>query len=129
MPVGPIRVIARGPLFRGVDEHVVDAYLDEAQQTIAQTGYADLRVAMDRAFVTQTPYYARMVQIETQLNDLVIRDGGVVYGPWLEGVGSRNYPVTRFKGYRHWRRVRSALRRKAPEIARQILPRYLNRLS
>jgi hypothetical protein len=26
-----------------------------------------------------------------------------VYGPWLEGVGSRNFPVTRFRGYHAFR--------------------------
>ena len=33
-----------------------------------------------------------------------ITDGGVIYGPWLEGLGSRN-ATTRFKGYASFRRV------------------------
>jgi len=32
-----------------------------------------------------------------------ISDNGVIYGPWLEGVGSRN-ATTRFKGYANYRR-------------------------
>ena len=34
----------------------------------------------------------------------IINDSGVIYGPWLEGVGTRNQ-TTRFKGYASFRRT------------------------
>ena len=43
----------------------------------------------------------------------------VVYNRWLEGVGSRNYPVTRFRGYWMWRRGTERLRAEAPLIAEE----------
>ena len=45
-----------------------------------------------------------------------VHDSGIIYGPWLEGVGSRNYPVTRFKGYSTFRKVAQEIGRKAPQL-------------
>lgn len=42
-----------------------------------------------------------------------VHDSGIVYGPWLEGVGSRNL-TSRFKGYHTFRKVRDEIARKAP---------------
>ena len=50
---------------------------------------------------------------------------GVIYGPWLEGTGSRNYPVTRFKGYRNWRRVTQMLEKAAKPIAEKSIREHL----
>jgi len=44
-----------------------------------------------------------------------IHDSNVVYGPWLEGVSSRN-DRTRFKGYHAFRRAQVELDRKAEPI-------------
>ncbi len=47
-----------------------------------------------------------------------VHDSGIVYGPWLEGLGSRNFPVTKFKGYSMFRKVAQEIERKAPEMLR-----------
>ena len=39
-----------------------------------------------------------------------VYDGGTIYGPWLEGVSSRNQR-TRFKGYSHFRRTLTRLKK------------------
>jgi len=52
----------------------------------------------------------------------VISDSGVVYGPWLEGVGSRNQ-ATRFKGYAIFRRTRDKLQR----LSRDILDKHVKK--
>ena len=52
-----------------------------------------------------------------------IHDSKVVYGPWLEGTGSRN-ATTRFKGYAAFRRARQELER----IKTGIIQRRLRRL-
>ncbi|MGV9803926.1 hypothetical protein ACWDTP_38425, partial [Mycobacterium sp. NPDC003449] len=57
-----------------------------------------------------------------------VNDGGVVYGPWLEGTGSRNAPVTRFRGYATFRRVKAMIDRRAPGIAQRLLRRYIGRM-
>lgn len=59
----------------------------------------------------------------------VVDDGGIVYGPWLEGVGSRNV-TTRFKGYRMWRRTAQQMQRGgALAIAEPIVDRAVRELN
>jgi hypothetical protein len=53
---------------------------------------------------------------------------GPVYGPWLEGVGSRN-ATTRFKGYRAFRKAANALERHIEDLGDRIFRlRYRHRL-
>lgn len=123
-----VTVRVSGPLFDGRAPAVVAAFLHDAKEEVANQGYADIHHELDRVLRNPTPYYETQIQIERAVADRV-HDGGVIYGPWLEGVGSRN-GTTRFKGYFHWRRVRQALRFKAGGIAERILrQRYLGRLS
>ena len=58
-----------------------------------------------------------------------VNDAGIIYGWWLEGIGSRNFPVTRFRGYFSFKRAAATLRVQAPKIAERLLrQRYLERL-
>jgi hypothetical protein len=62
-------------------------------------------------------------------NEGIVDDGGIVYGPWLEGVGSRN-ATTRFKGYRMWRRTAQQMQRGGAEkIAQPIVDRAVRELN
>jgi len=56
-----------------------------------------------------TGHYRRSVHSEMKTDTLgVLDDSKVVYGPWLEGTGSRN-TATRFKGYSSFRRTEQHL--------------------
>lgn len=44
-----------------------------------------------------------------------IDDGNVIYGPWLEGVSSRN-KTTRFKGYHSFRLTAQWLRKRSTKV-------------
>lgn len=57
-----------------------------------------------------------------------VNDSNSVYGPWLEGTGSRN-ARSRFKGYHHWRRTRQQVERQARRIADGVVARNIRRLS
>jgi hypothetical protein len=57
-----------------------------------------------------------------------VHDDGVIYGPWLEGTGSRNAPVTRFPGYGSFRRASQQLDREIGGIADRILTRRANEI-
>ena len=65
-------------------------------------------------------YRKNISTTQTGLNAL-ITDGGVVYGPWLEGTSSRN-AVTRFKGYASFRRVGQWIN----EQRSKVLARHMN---
>ena len=66
-------------------------------------------------------HYRQNVHGRVQHLNARIDDGGVVYGPWLEGTSTRN-ATTRFKGYGAFRRTAEWLNhtRKAPVIQLHI---------
>jgi hypothetical protein len=107
-----------GPLFDGRAERAIDRACDDARDDIA--AFAEERVLMGTSatFKTRTPYYETMVTTTRVSGEVsLVHDQGVVYGPWLEGVGSRNAPVTRFGGYHHWRKAKEAVTARGPQIA------------
>ena len=57
-----------------------------------------------------------------------IDDSGVVYGPWLEGTGSRNL-TTRFKGYASFRRTHQFLDGKRPAVVQAHVDRAIRELN
>lgn len=122
-----IEVSSHGPIFDGRAQAAVTEFLDEAKQEVGNQGFADVHQLLDASIRHPTPYYETQILVERQGDDVVVHDRGVIYGPWLEGVGSRNR-TTRFKGYFSFRRARQALEGKAPAIAERVLQRYLPRM-
>lgn len=115
----------RGPLFDGELDRQIVAGLTDAQRDVA--GDAHRAVLLDFAEVLRTHPTGRLeshVRVRPVGSDFVVDDGGVVYGPWIEGVGSRNR-TTRFKGYRTYRRVVQAVRDRAGQIARRAMARRI----
>jgi hypothetical protein len=51
----------------------------------------------------------------------------VIYGPWLEGTGSRN-ATTRFKGYASFRRAAQVTRSRVRHIAGGVVSQYIKRM-
>jgi hypothetical protein len=119
-----------GPLFEaGVPEGVVHSFLDETKEEVAYLGFHEVRARLGSVLKHPTGRYeSRIVTDRTnRFDDQVITDGGVVYGPWLEGTTSRNR-TTRFKGYKTFRRIRLKLRKQVTPVAQRNLDRYLSRL-
>ena len=77
----------------------------------------------------QTGHYARSIngQMVSSLHGL-ITDSNVVYGPWLEGIGSRNQ-TTRFKGYSIFRKTRDKLQGMVPGILLKQVKKAIGRLT
>ncbi len=117
-----------GPLFDGRADAAVTAFLDDAKQAVAGQGSSNVHRNLDTSIRHPTPYYETQIMVERQGNDVVVHDRGVIYGPWLEGVGSRNRS-TRFRGYFSFRRATQALRKQAPAIVERVLRRYLGRMN
>jgi hypothetical protein len=114
-----------GPFFDGRAQAAVGAFAGESEELLAREG-RDL-VLVELASVLQNPtgYYESKVRAD----DDRVTDDNVVYGPWLEGTGSRN-DTTRFKGYATFRRVGQRLQ---ADAVRRVEPlfksKYLGRLS
>ncbi|MFB6937585.1 hypothetical protein [Streptomyces chartreusis] len=116
----------QGPWFDGRAEQAIADACDDARTDIA--AYAEDRVLAGTAayFKTRTPYYeTRITTTRVSSEVSLVHDQGVIYGPWLAGVGSRNYPATRFRGYPHWRLAKQAVELNGPTIAEQTVRRYL----
>lgn len=124
---GEVKVTASGPVFDGRAQAAVARYVDDARDEIAAYGEAEVLAELGVVLRHPTGYYESHIRSERVTADTDrIGDSGVVYGPWLEGTGSMNFPVTRFKGYGHWRRTKQILALEAPGIAQRLLQvRYL----
>lgn len=117
-----------GPVFDGRANMAIDDFVDAAEKEIADRGKEALIAADHRSFKHETGAYTSRIHVTMDRGSHVITDGGVVYGPWLEGTGSRNAPVTRFRGYHNAEEVAAKLQEEAVSIAEEILPRYISRM-
>ena len=131
MPAFNIRVnvTARGPMFDGRAQRTLDEYTDRVDYAVANEAENLVRARLGESIRVRTPYYETRIGVErSSRGGYEVTDHGVIYGHWLEGDGSRNYPVTRFRGYRAFSRARALIQTRAQQIARRILPRYTRRM-
>lgn len=124
-----IDVDVSGPVFDGRAATAAAEACDEAREDVAEFAEAYVLSEMGKVFRQPTGYYESQVETERVSADTSrVHDNGVVYGPWLEGVGSRNFPVTRFKGYQHWQRTKQLVHLRGPLIAEQAVARAMPRM-
>lgn len=119
---------ARGMIANGTAPAYVGRAMNDIERQVAETGRTLVDARLNTVLRRQTPYYRTRIQAVRSGGDWEVNDSGVIYGPWLEGTGSRNAPVTRFKGYRTFRYVTQLLRGRADAIAERVLRPYLRRL-
>lgn len=116
-----VTVRMSGPVLEGRAPEIVNDYLDDALGEVARQGYADVMANLNTALRRPTPYYETQVTYQRMIpSELwLIHDRDIIYGPWLEGTGSRNR-TTRFKGYASFRRAAQTLDRRAGELAEYV---------
>lgn len=120
-----------GPIF---DNRAVRAFSDmeeELEEEAAEWALDHIKGTYHRSFKNPTPAYEYTVRVRKDRGGSEVWDGGhggAVYGPWLEGVGSRNQ-TTRFKGYWAFRKATAALDRRIEEMGDSLFRRsYRHRL-
>lgn len=124
-----IEIRATGPVFDGRAERAMDEMCDDILEDVSANAKDLVDAELSRVLRNPTGYYQGRVRNErVSATTARIHDGGVVYGPWLEGVGSRNSPVTRFPGYGHWRRTKQRAAEEAGPIADAAVARHLPRM-
>jgi hypothetical protein len=120
-----IRLNETGALFSAPRTNMLlRRYADDTERTVAEYALGLVRAHLVGVLKQPTGYYQSQVQVRYRRGDPEVSDGGVIYGPWLEGVGSRNAPVTRFKGYSTFRRVGQVVDQQAGRIADRVWSRY-----
>jgi len=108
-----------GPFFDGGADDAISDYCDWAAHEVGHQALADWHENMDEAFRAPTGRYEATVHVEDAPRESVVHDTGMIYNYWLEGYGSRNAPVTSFKGY--FSAERAATEAKA-QIERLVVP-------
>lgn len=122
-----IRMQPHGALFDGRANMLLRRYADDVERETAEHALALVHFHLASHLKNPTGYLQSQIAIRYRGGDPMVTDGGVIYGPWIEGVGSRNSPVTRFKGYRVFRTVAQIIDRDAGRIAEQVWRRYVGR--
>lgn len=120
-----------GPFFDDRVHRAFDDYTDTLEEEMAEWALRHVKRTYHTEFKQPTGYYESNVRVHVVGGAHEVWDGGQggpVYGPWLEGVGSRNL-TTRFKGYHAFRKAAMALERRSQEMGTRILARFINRMS
>ncbi len=128
MPVGSVQVRLRGPVLNGQAPPIINDTLRLTVGDVAAEGERIVKGELVPGHGLVTGHYRRSIHGETTgvragialaaagvgagqffaSPHGIIHDSQVIYGPWLEGVSSRNQS-TRFKGYSMFRKARQQL--------------------
>lgn len=116
-----------GPVFRPAEVRAWSTAVTRQVET-AVAEYALWRVKAYNAhdFKHPTGRYRSHLRV-VRRGAIEVNDSGSVYGPWLEGTGSRN-ARSRFKGYWHWRRTAQDVERQASRIGNAVVAQAVRRL-
>lgn len=119
-----------GPIFDGRAEIALKQACNESERRIAILGASMLRQFAARMFRRESnpPYYRFKVEAKQDMPGWKVWDQDVVYGPWLEGVGSRNR-TTRFKGYRLFRITAARMNMMGRDLTERVVSIYSGRWS
>lgn len=120
-----------GGLFSIRGRRIFRQFSEEMEEEGAEWALGHVQSTFHRSFRQPTGYYESQVRTHNVATGWEVWDGGEhgpVYGPWLEGVGSRN-ATTRFKGYHAFRLAAQALETRIEGMGERIFRlRYQNRL-
>ena len=124
-----LKVKISGPFLTGAPEAVVDNTLRRTIAEMVAEGEIDVSEQLYPGHGLVTGHYRRSIHGEV-LNSRngTVHDSKVIYGPWLEGVTSRNQR-TRFKGYAMFRNAFQRLERKAQGILNKHVGRAMKDLN
>lgn len=121
----PVIIVKTGPLFDGRAKVQLERACEDIERRVATLGASMVRSNLHTVLKNETPYYRLQNEARPDPPGWMVWDRSVIYGPWLEGVGSRNYPATRFKGYYTYRRTTQQLDRRAGVMADYIMREWI----
>ncbi len=119
---------AIGPLFDGRALRIADRMSDEVNDATAEEAFEQVGAALNVVLRNPTGFYKSRIAIRRARGSVVVDDSGVVYGPWLAGVSSRNQ-TTRFKGYTHCRQATQRTESRVTRIADPIVRRHVKAMN
>lgn len=127
-------VTLSGPLFDGRAAAWTREGVAQVRHDVAEHAHDAWLEGMDATFRVNGHVYESFAHVVDGDPETLVNDGyGVTnqlpYGLWLEGVGSRNSPVTRFPGYHNLRDAFVVTDRAAPDIAAPHIDALVDRIN
>lgn len=117
-----------GPLFNGIAASAVRDMVRDVEQALADQGQNMVLGRLIQVIKKPTPYYWTQLEQIHRRGGTEVTGESVIYHWWLEGVGSRNFPVTRFRGYRSFEITARALDARAESVAEPVVRQYMPKL-
>jgi hypothetical protein len=114
-----------GPLFDGIAARVARDMARDVEQALADQGQNMVLGRLIQVIRKPTPYYWTQLEQINRRGGTEVTGESVIYHWWLEGVGSRNFPVTRFKGYRSFEITARALGQRAESVAEPVVRHHM----
>jgi len=115
-----LKVIPTGPVFNGVLARAVDVAAQTAEEAIGEFGVNLVQQRLGEVLKNPTGFYQSQIETDRAGPSTVVTDGGVKYGPWLEGTSSRNQS-SRFKGYATFHRTAREVQAAAQKVAEPVV--------
>lgn len=115
-----VRVEYSGPFFDGRADALAQDFAEDWEWQVGAQGLADWSANLDASIQHPTPYYETQTTVQQLNGHTEVHDRGIVYGPWLEGLGSRNR-TTRFRGYFALRNAARTTEARAVELGETLL--------
>jgi hypothetical protein len=127
-------VTLSGPLFDGRASEWTGEAVAEVRHDVAEHAFDAWQAGMESTFRMNGHVYQGFTQVKDDGDETLVNDGwgennDLPYGPWLEGLGSRNTPVTRFPGYRNLRNAYAITDRSVPDIAQARIDDLTDRIN
>lgn len=115
----------QGGLFDGGWEAGMTELVVDITSAVADTALDTWRANLEANIRVNHQRYISTTRVDVADTKATVHDGGSVYGPWLEGQGSRNFPVTRFRGYDSAREAAEKVGALADEIGEPVVVRFV----
>ena len=116
-----------GPLYDGKARAAVEDFLDETPRELAELGVNEVQSRLGQVLEHPTGHYKSKIVTDRARGDWEVTDGGVTYGPWLEGLSSRN-KTSRFKGYQTFRKTKQWLESRVETVGDANLGRHIKQM-
>lgn len=123
-----------GPIFDGRADNWTRDAVDRIRRDVAEHAHDAWSEGLDASIRVNGHVYTSFTHVVDDGRDTLVNDGygstnDLPYGPWLEGIGSRNFPVTRFPGYHALREAFVVTDRAVPDIAQPRIDALVTRIN
>lgn len=118
----------QGPISSGQMTRDAAMYSHDVAEKLAEEAKDEWVDNLQGSIRNPTPYYWTRIAVRPITSTRYeVHDHDIVYGPWLEGTGSRNAPNSIFPGYWSQARAKETMKRRRGGIAQRILRQYRSR--